>query len=320
MYAFASIVLPLFGALFIGYGVGRTLRLPAAGLAAIDFFVFYLAVPALFLRSAAHGRLHDMSAVSFLATTAFATYCAFAIAFSFGALINRGRVPEATILGLAGSYSNTLWMAPALTIPALGEAVGLPTALIFVVDHVLLAALVPLMMALGGTQQTEARTMARSIGRTIGRHPAVIATVLGVALGAVGQEPSGPVDVLLSTFANAAAPAALFALGAALALKPLSFEPTDVPVVVFVKLVIHPLIVYLLLSWIGGFDRRWVYAAMLVAALPPAVNVLSVARQYKVFADRAAGALLIGTAASIVTVSLAAALAIADDLPIDPFH
>jgi predicted permease len=93
-----------------------------------------------------------------------------------------------------------------------------------------------------------------------------------------------------------------------------------VPAVVFVKLVIHPLIVYLLLAWIGGFETRWVYTAMLVAALPPAANVLTIARQYRIFTDRASGAILVGTAASIVTISIVLALVLADALPIDPFH
>lgn len=320
MEAFASTLLPLFGALLIGYGVGRWMRLPAASLAAIDFFVFYVALPALFLRLVASAPTAGMPILSFVATTTFSTYCVFAIAFSFGALINRGRVPEATILGLAGSYSNTAWMAPGLTIAALGGAAGLPTALIFVFDHALLAILVPLMMALGGTEQADPKGMSRAIARTIFLHPVVIATIVGLFFGALELRPSGAVDALLATLGNAAAPAALFALGVSLALRPPRFEPVDVPAVVFVKLVIHPLIVYLLLAWIGGFETRWVYTAMLVAALPPAANVLAIARQYRIFTDRASGAILVGTAASIVTVSIVLALILADALPIDPFH
>ena len=58
------------------------------------------------------------------------------------------------------------------------------------------------------------------------------------------------------------------------------------PVLLVVKLVVHPLIVYLLLSWIGGFDRIWVYAAVLMAALPPAANVLALAQKYESYRDQ----------------------------------
>ena len=70
-----------------------------------------------------------------------------------------------------------------------------------------------------------------------------------------------------------------------------------------VKLVIHPIIVLLLLNWVGGFDPAWVATAVLMACLPPAANVFVIAQQYNVYVQRASSAILIGTIASTVTVS-----------------
>jgi predicted permease len=316
----ASVILPLFGLIVAGYWVGRRKVIAAGGAAALEFFVFYLALPSLFFRLIAVTPLDGISVGSFVLTTAFATYCAFAIAFSFGALINRGRIPEATILGLAGSHANMSYMAPALTIALLGVSVATPTALVFVFDHALISLLVPLMMALGGTQRTDLGGVFAAIVRRILLHPLVIATIAGLVFAVIGIPLPRAIDSVFATVGAGAAPGALFAFGLGLAHRPLKRAGPDVAVTVFAKLVIHPLIVYLLLSWIGGFERAWINTAMLLAALPPAVNVLTIARRYDTYADRASLAILYGTAASVVTVSVAVFLVVTNALPIDPFH
>ncbi|HZD61917.1 MAG TPA: hypothetical protein VE200_03895 [Xanthobacteraceae bacterium] len=47
----------------------------------------------------------------------------------------------------------------------------------------------------------------------------------------------------------------------------------ELPILLLIKLILHPLIVWTLFSAIGGFDRIWVFTAVLMAALPPALNV-----------------------------------------------
>ena len=79
---------------------------------------------------------------------------------------------------------------------------------------------------------------------------------------------------------NAAAPCALFALGVTVALRPLQKMPWEVPMLVRGQAALHPVLVFLLLSLFGPFERTWVYTAVLMAALPPALNVFVFARQY----------------------------------------
>ncbi len=315
-----SVILPILVLVLAGYAAARFRIVSAGGAAALEFLVFYVAMPALFFRFVSGARVIDAPILTFALTTTFATYCAFAVAFSFGALINRGRIPEATVLGLAGSYSNLGYMAPAAAIAALGLPAALPMALVFCFDHALIAMLVPAMMALGGTQRADGRAI---IGQTIRRiflHPLVVATVTGLIVAFTGLTLPRPIDAVLATAGSAGPAAALLALGIGLGQRPLARPTLDVPVVLAAKLILHPLIVYLLLSWIGGFDRVWVHAAMLLAALPPAVNVLSLARRYDTFTDRASMAVLYGTAASVVTLTLVLALIAGDALPVDPFH
>ena len=75
------------------------------------------------------------------------------------------------------------------------------------------------------------------------------------------------------------------------------------PVLIAIKLVAHPLLVWALLSAAGDFGRIWTFTAVLMASLPPALNVFVMASQYQVYVERASGLILIGTICSVVTVT-----------------
>jgi len=70
-----------------------------------------------------------------------------------------------------------------------------------------------------------------------------------------------------------------------------------------VKLVIHPVVVFVMLSAFGPFDRMWVDTAVLMAALPPALNVFVFARQYDTWVEQASTAVLVGTVVSVLTLT-----------------
>ncbi len=320
MSEIATVVLPLFGLIAFGFGAARLMRLPGQGVSGLNLFVYYFAMPAWFFHQVATTPFGALEHWSFLVATAFATYCAFAIAFSLGALINRGNVPEATIEGLAGSYANVGYMAPALVVAALGAPAGAATALVFAFDHAMLFVIVPLMMALGGTVRTDRRSMGRDIVRRVFLHPFVLAAGAGVLVSLVGLGLPAPVGGLVGTLAAAAPPVALFAVGASLAQKRFGPLGIEMPGILLVKLVVHPLIVWLLLTWIGGYDAVWVYAAVLMAALPPAANVLAIAQKYDSYRERAVTVILLGTAVSVVTVTVVVALILGGDLSIDPYR
>ena len=79
--------------------------------------------------------------------------------------------------------------------------------------------------------------------------------------------------------------------------------PWEVPFLTAVKLLLHPVLMFLLLSLFGPFDQLWVDTAILMAALPPALNVFVFARQYDTWVEQASGAVLVGTIVSVVTLT-----------------
>jgi predicted permease len=320
MSEIATVALPFFGLVFLGYGIGRWGPVKREFYEGFAFLVHYAALPALYFRLLAVAPRADVTAWSFILTTTFATYCAFAIAFSFAALINRGRVPEATIEGLAGCQSANVCLAPALALAALGPAAGVPVALVVAFDAIMLTALTPLMMAMAATERISFAGLAQSIGRDLARQPFLIGGAIGFLYSLTGFGLPGPLDFTLASLAGAAVPCALVAVGLALSEQTVGPPTADVVVLAVIKLVVHPLIVWMLLSWIGGFDRVWIGAALLVAALPPGMELIAMARRYRSYVAGASLAVLWGSIASIATLTVALIVVLNDLLPLDPFR
>ena len=70
------------------------------------------------------------------------------------------------------------------------------------------------------------------------------------------------------------------------------------------KLIVHPVVMYCVLGFLGDYDAVWIFTAVLLAALPTATNVFVIAQQYHVWIERASASVLITTSMSVVTVSL----------------
>jgi len=298
-----TLALPFFGLILLGFVAGKIRNFPEAGLSWMNFFVVYLALPALFFRLLSETPFEQLANVSFVAATTFTTYIVFAISFCIGVVATRGNIGESTILGIAGAYSNVGYMGPGLTLAVLGEQATVPTALILAFDNALMFILAPLLMALAGSDDDNFLETLKQIGIRIFTHPFILATIAGVTAAAFEFQPPVAVNTMLLYLSNAAAPCALFAMGVNIALRPLGRIPLELPLVLSIKLVLHPILVFLLLSWLGGFDPNWVATAVLMSCLPPATNVFVIAQQYGTYVQRASSFVLIGTAVSIVSVT-----------------
>jgi predicted permease len=299
-----SLALPFFGLILLGYLCGRRLRYPEAGLQWMSFFIVYLALPALFFKLIAEAPFEQLNNWPFVIGTTLSTFAIFVLSFLVGMIALRGQVREATLGAVAGAYPNIGYMGPGLTLAVFGQEAIVPTALIFVFDNILLFTLVPLLMSFGGAQKMPALEMAWFIARRVVTHPFNIAIAAAILAAWLHVDLPTPIDTMLTFLKNAAAPCALFLMGVTVALREVRTVPGEIPVLLAIKLVLHPLVVWIVLSAIGGFRHEWVMVAVLMAALPPALNVFVLANQYRVYVERASTAILIGTAVSAGTVTL----------------
>ena len=296
---------PFFGLVALGFAAGRFVKRPegAAGLAWMQFFVVYVALPCLFYRLLADKRLDQFFDLRFVLATSLATATAFALAFAVGWRATRS-IAEATVSGAAGAYSNVGYMGPPLVLAAYGEAAASPMLLVFVFDNLLLFTLVPVLMGLaGGTRRAPLAVLAGALRRVV-THPFNVAVALGLLAGSTGLHLPAALDRIVAWLAPAAAPCALFMLGLTLALSAGGRVPREVPALVAIKLVVHPLAAAAFLA-LAGVPPLWFAAGVTMAALPPALNIFIISSQYRVGLERASASVLVGTLFGTATLTAA---------------
>ena len=298
-----GLVLPFFGLIFLGFFVARVTRQPIGALGWMNTFIVYVALPALFFQLVAKTPIEQLTEWTFILGAVLSTYTVFAIMFA-GSMLFAGRnVAESTIKSLAAAYGNIGYMGPGLALLVFGPEAAVPVALIFCVENIVHFAVAPMMMALSGGEKRAPLQLAWSVLRKIVLHPFIIATAAGVAAAFFHLRPPLPIERLLEYLSGAAAPCALFAMGVTLALRPLKRIPHELAPIAFLKLIVHPLLCYVVLSWLGNFSEIWLFSAVLLAALPTATNVFVLAQQYHVWVERASASILLTTCISVVTVT-----------------
>ncbi|PSH69432.1 malonate transporter [Phyllobacterium brassicacearum] len=303
MLSVFNLVLPFFGLIFLGFFVARINRQPLEALGWMNTFIVYVALPALFFQILSKTPVAELTQWAFIVACTASTFCIFLAMFLVG-FVRTGKIDESTIQGLAAAYGNIGYMGPALAILAFGAPAAVPVALIFCFDNTLHFVMAPTMMAISGNDKRSASDLAIGVLRKIFFHPFIIATILGVTAAIIGFEPPIALDRLIDLLAKAAAPCALFAMGATLALRPLKRIPNELYVIVPLKLLVQPALIYCILSLAGDFPPIWVNTAMLMAALPTATNVFVIAHQYGVWVERAPSCILATTLFSIATLTL----------------
>ena len=218
--------------------------------------------------------------------------------------------------GLAGSYGNIGYMGRGLALATFGPQAAVPVALVFCFDSVFLFSIAPLLMALFRTRRRRVLPMIVHVARQIAFHPLIVASWLGALAAAIHFEPPVALDRTLQFLQSAAAPMALFALGVTVALRPFDRVPWEVPGIVVIKLLAHPIFAFGTLWLLGPFDREWIATALLMASLPPALNAFIIARQYDTWVESASMAVLLGTGASVLTLTTIMWLLKTGQLPI----
>src|ERR1700716_619929 len=298
-----NLALPYFGLIFIGFACGKAKGLPEQGLAWMNFFLLYVSLPALLFGILSKTPFAELNNPPFLIATTLGTITAFVLAMLAGRLMGRLPLREATLAGLGGSYGNIGYMGPGLALAVLGPKSAAPTALIFCCDSIFLFTIVPLLIAVTDSKHRPLPHTLGVVARQIVLNPLIMSACAGAFAAALHIHPPVAIDNTLLFLQNAAAPTALFVLGVTVALRPFGGAPWEVPAVVAVKLVIHPLVVFGLMLLMGPFAQPWAATAVLMASLPPALNVFVIARQNDSWIEPASVAVLIGTFASVITLT-----------------
>ncbi len=301
MFSIFLNTLPFFALIGLGYLSGRSGFFSREATAHLTKFVFYFALSAMLFRFSSNLSLAELLDWNFMAAYLCATL---AVYISAGAIARwRGEAVEASIIEAQSSViGNMGWMGLAMIPILLGaDAVG-PVMLVLIVDLVFFGPLVVILIV-GYREGRVSFNLFRTLGLGLIKNPMVMSIVLGLIWAAFGW----PVPVLLNRFmeilAGASTPGALFAIGASMAY--VTAKTVRIPSLLSVnKLIMHPLAVAIASIWVFSLDPFASAVMIACAAMPVAGNVYMIANHYGIDTDRVSVAILISTAASVLTIPL----------------
>lgn len=299
MHTSLSIVVPLFALILTGFLFVRGRLLGPDGVKGIGAFVFNLAVPALLFRSMATGLPHDGSGLAVV----YVYYLGAAIIFGLSMLVGRLAfgydLVHQALMAITATFSNSVLIGIPLIFSAFGRDGQIAVLLITSLHSAIFVTLATVLVEIG--RGGGARPLA--ILRSVFANPLLVAVLVGAAWALADLGLPGPIDTFTRLLAGAAAPVALFALGATLAQFPVRGAARDIATITVLKMAVHPALVWLLAAAFG-LSATETAVAVIIAALPSGVNPFILAQRYGIYVQRAASSVVVTTALAVVTAAL----------------
>lgn len=303
MTSVVAIVLPVFGLIAIGYAAAKTRLITERAGDGLADYVFALAVPALIFRtlSESQAQLTD-SPWGYWASYFAAAAIAWALSMIIARRVFKRDAREAVVHGFCSAQSNTVFLGIPLILQAYGDAGAVPLFL-------LLAVHLPLMMTAASVmiEAADSGDAGFRFGpfiKTLATHPILLALFAGVLAQLFGVRAPQALKPILDGLAASASPVALVAMGLALSRYGFSSDPKAAFVSALLKLVLHPLLVFVFARYVFALEPVFVGVAVLFAALPSGINGYLLAVRYRAGERFASNAIATSTLLSVITVAV----------------
>ncbi|MGM0559803.1 MAG: AEC family transporter [Pseudomonadota bacterium] len=303
MNAILNVVFPVFGLMLAGYLVGRAGLLGEDSGRALNGFVYYVALPALFFGSMAEVPLDKIFNWPLILAFGGGTLITFLLAIVVALVFFRGRFGETSMHGLTAIFSNTGYMGVPLLQIAFGQEGVLAAVITTVITAVVVISIGVILLELDRHKDSAPLVIARNASAGLVKNPLILSALAGILYSASGLPLPLPIATFMELAGNAAAPAALFAIGLFMVGKALTEGMVEVVWISSLKLLVMPLITAWLAYSVLGMQGVDAKAAIIQAALPTGALMFVLAQQYGVYVQRATSVILVSTVLSVLSLS-----------------
>ena len=280
MSVIVEIIAPIFGIVLVGWLAARLRVFDDAATRGLSLFAFNFAIPVMLLRTLARAELPAQPEWGLV----LSYFSGAGAVFALGALGGRrlfGQVGVApAIFGISAAFSNTIILGIPIVLRAFGEAAAVPLSLIVALHSAVIFTLTTVVAEIGAGGEAHWHGTLRNVGRGLAGNPILWAIACGLAINFLGLALPAVLDQLASTLGAAALPAALFALGANLSRFALGHKLREAALLTALKIVLQPLLVYLLAAHVFGLSPLSLAVALTIAALPTGINAYLFAARY----------------------------------------
>jgi predicted permease len=309
MSTILNAVVPLFSLIILGFIAGKRRWIDAAGVKALVGFIFNIAMPALLFRLVVTSDITGLIDPRFLLSHISAQIMAALVGAWLGRAAFQLPPQNLVIQGFGSSFPNSVLLGIPLMLALYGERGAVPVTMIFAVNVALYSIVTMLLeIARQETGRIQPLVLLTSTARAVAGNPIILAAMFGMLVGGLGFGLAPVLDRTLGFIGQAGPPTALFALGASLSVREMAkglLGPLGAAsLMTFCKLLIHPVLAWIMAAKVLDLDPFLVSAAVIIAALPVGANVYIFAQHYDVAVPEASSAILISTGISMITIPL----------------
>ncbi len=296
-----AIALPVFGLILIGGIVGKAGFLGRDATGALNMFVVYLSLPAVLFQAMAHippAQLMNAGLVT--------SFClGIAVPGLIALLVARSQhtpLGNAALQALSATFCNTGYMGIPLCRMAFGDESLVPSVICMVITACPQFALAIALIESDRPGQAPSCIAAR-VGTALVRNPLLIAPVAGLGVAALGLPLPLVLDRFLTILGGAATPCALVATGMMVAETTERFRPLLVGRLVVLKLLVQPLVAWLVAYKLLALPPVWAGTAVLMSALPTGSSAFILSKLYGREVASTSGTIFVSTVISFTTLS-----------------
>lgn len=196
----ATVSVPILALLFSGYGAKQLGLLDEASIAGLNGFVYYFALPALFVIKVAETSVVRLFDWRLVAAYHGAGLGVFGVAMLCGRLLFGHRLAVLGLQGLAVAWGNVGYMGPPLVLAAFGDGAMLPAAMILAFDIIIPVSLAIAIVEGGLGSRQRWFQVGQTVLGGLARNPLMLAVLAGAFLSVVGltlPAPAKAIGVLL---------------------------------------------------------------------------------------------------------------------------
>ncbi|MGO2541219.1 MAG: AEC family transporter, partial [Specibacter sp.] len=266
--------------ILVGWFVGRKKVLGDNAPLVLSRLSFFVASPALLVETLARADLQTVFSAPLLVAAVSAVFTGGVFLLIIKFWLKR-TLAESLLSAMSSSTANAANLGIPIAAYVLGDAALIAPVLVFQLAFYTPCYLLLLDSLTSGRRATPGRVLLQ-----IASNPMILGTAVGLVLAATGWELPNLVAEPLHLIAGAAIPAILIAFGMSLGTtKPLSAADgrrSDILLATGFKLVLHPIVAFLLGHFVLGMGGAGLFAVVVAAALPTAQNVYVTAQRYQV--------------------------------------
>ena len=298
------ITIPFFAVIACGFFATRRKILNSEGRAGLNHFVYYFALPVLTFSLMAQSDLRGEFEWSFVAAYGSVAIVLFSISMLIALYLFRLESKLSVIFATACIYGNTGYFGLPFVIVAFGQDASVPIIICTTFDLAVMLPLASVLVEKAKTNQSlTIKQVFNNALRSIVRNPILVAVALGALFSLLGLQMPETMNRFVVLLGSAAAPCALFALGSSLDENVNEFFKLQILIISAIKLVVHPLLVWLFVFHVFSINDIWARSAVIAASMPVAVTVYILAQQYHTYIGRTSASILLSTIISVATLT-----------------